>query len=130
MRAEYADEIENKLMHPWPGLSDEEWLEAVRKLHVRIRSLIKPVADFLHRAEAAYIMSRPEGIVRIVRSWPRGMVVLGVPPTRCDAASGGPAPTHSTFVRRLCVGNRPRIAPHAPAGGPCLCRPRGSAARR
>lgn len=36
MRAEYADEIANKLMHPWPDLSDEDWTKAARKLHGRI----------------------------------------------------------------------------------------------
>jgi len=66
MRAEYADEISNKLMHPWPDLTDEEWLEAVRRLHVRVRSL-KPVAAFLHQAEAAYVTAYPEDVVRIIR---------------------------------------------------------------
>jgi hypothetical protein len=64
MRAEYADEITNKVMHPWPGLSDGDWTEAVTALHKRISALIAPVADFLHQAEATYLGSRPRGVVR------------------------------------------------------------------
>lgn len=68
MRAEYADEIANKLMHPWSGLSDAEWEEAVGKLHKRIVALIRPVGSFLHLAEAAYLTSRPPGAVSIIDS--------------------------------------------------------------
>jgi hypothetical protein len=64
MRAEYADEIANKLMHPWPGLSEERWTQAVRALQERITALIKPTLNFLHLAEAAYIGSRTAGVVR------------------------------------------------------------------
>lgn len=64
MRAEYADEIGNKLMHPWPGLSDEEWNKALRSLHSRIRNIIKPVGDFLHLAEATYLDRWPPDVVR------------------------------------------------------------------
>jgi hypothetical protein len=63
MRAEYADEINNKLLHPW-RLSDEDWIAAVSALHEPVTKLIEPVTDFLHRAEAAYLASRPDGVVR------------------------------------------------------------------
>jgi hypothetical protein len=65
MRAEYADEIANKVMHPWPSLRDDEWEKAVRTLHEAVTSLIEPTAAFLHQAEAAYLRSRPRGAVRV-----------------------------------------------------------------
>jgi hypothetical protein len=64
MRAEYADEVANKIVYPWTGLSDEDWLAAARALQERIVALIDPLTSFLHHAEAAYLASRPPGIVK------------------------------------------------------------------
>lgn len=64
MRAEYADEVVNKLVNPWPGLSDDEWNAAARALQARIVALISPIADFLQQAEAAFLASRPPGVVK------------------------------------------------------------------
>lgn len=63
MRAEYADEVSNRLTHPWPELSDDEWESAARALHSRIVALIGPLTSFLHHAEAAFLASRPPGVV-------------------------------------------------------------------
>lgn len=62
-RAEYADEVSNRLTHPWPALSDDEWKAAIRALHSRIVALIGPLTSFLHHAEAAFLASRPPGVV-------------------------------------------------------------------
>jgi hypothetical protein len=56
MRAEYADEINNKLLHPWK-LDDDAWLCAVKALHGSITDLIAPITDFLHQAEASFLAS-------------------------------------------------------------------------
>lgn len=63
MRAEYADEVANKIVYPWTGLSDEDWLAAARALQERIVALIEPLTSFLHHAEAAFLASRPPGVV-------------------------------------------------------------------
>lgn len=63
MRAEYADEVSNRLTHPWPELSTAEWESAARALHSRIVALIGPLTSFLHHAEAVFLASRPPGVV-------------------------------------------------------------------
>jgi hypothetical protein len=55
MRAEYADEVVNKIVYPWPSLSDEDWIAAARALQERIVALIDPLTSFLHHAEAAFL---------------------------------------------------------------------------
>jgi hypothetical protein len=64
MRAEYADEVGGKLMHPWPDLTDDDWHAAIRALHSRIRGLLDAVSDYVHHAEAVYLATRPRGVVR------------------------------------------------------------------
>jgi hypothetical protein len=67
MRAEYADEIANKLVHPWAALPDGDWEKAVRALHESITALIDPVSKFLHLAEAAYIGAHVPERVRVIQ---------------------------------------------------------------
>lgn len=64
MRAEYADEVSQKLMHPWSDLTDDDWQAATRALHARIKGLLAAVSDYMHQAETAYLATRPRGVVR------------------------------------------------------------------
>ena len=61
LRAQYADDVAANLVHPFP---DEEADEMGRELHGHIVGLLDPISDYLHHAEAAYLHSRAEGVVR------------------------------------------------------------------
>jgi hypothetical protein len=64
LRANYADEVANRLMHPW-AVDDETWLAWVHELHDRIIELMGTVSEFMHLAEATYLHTRPAGAVRV-----------------------------------------------------------------
>lgn len=63
MRAEYADEISTRLVHPW---DEDEPFPAARALHNAIVAFVGPVSEYIHIVEAAYIHSCPDGVVERV----------------------------------------------------------------
>ena len=60
MRAQYADTVASHLVHPF-GEPQAEGM--AREMHARIIELIKPLNEYLHQAEAAWLRSRPAGTV-------------------------------------------------------------------
>ena len=59
-RAEYADTVATTLLHPF-DLDDRE---AALDMHGRVIDLVGPVSSYIHYVEAAWLSSRPEGVVR------------------------------------------------------------------
>lgn len=64
MRAEYADEVVNQAAHPFDG-DDEDFMPMAGELHHGIRALVEPLAQFVQKAEALYLRTRPRGVVTI-----------------------------------------------------------------
>jgi hypothetical protein len=65
LRAEFADVVSAFLVHPFDGSQ----LEALaRELHGRIVELIGPLSLVLHHAEAHYLRTLPDDILRMPRS--------------------------------------------------------------
>ena len=66
MRAEYADTVSLRLVHPFEG--DDETVRPVAvELHGAIVNLLGPLTRYLHRVEAAYLRSRAPGVVTLVQ---------------------------------------------------------------
>lgn len=65
MRAEYADTVNMRLVHPFEG-DDETVRPVAGELHGAIVDLLGPLTSYLHRVEAAYLRSRPAGVVTIL----------------------------------------------------------------
>jgi hypothetical protein len=65
MRAEYADTVSTHLVHPFEG-DDESVRPVAQEMHQDILNLLGPLTDYLHHVEAAYLRSRPRGVVTLV----------------------------------------------------------------
>ena len=63
MRAAYADEVTARLMHPFVASAEQA---QVRELHTEIVGFVGVVAEFLQHAEAYYLRSRADGVVRTI----------------------------------------------------------------
>jgi hypothetical protein len=65
MRAEYADQVGTHLVHPFEG-DDETVRPVAEEMHDDVLKLLGPLSSYLHHVEAAYLRSRPAGVVTIV----------------------------------------------------------------
>ncbi len=66
MRAEYADIVGIRLVHPFEG--DNETVRPIaEELHGDILNLLGPLSTYIQQAEAAYLTSRAAGVVTLVR---------------------------------------------------------------
>ena len=66
LRALYADEVANQLMHPFDG-SDGDFAAALRELHRAIVELLGKALRFARCAEALYLLTQPAGVVTFER---------------------------------------------------------------
>jgi hypothetical protein len=66
MRAEYADKVSSHLVHPFEG-DDDSVRPVAEEMHRDIINLLGPLVDYLQHVEAAYIRSRPPGVVTLVQ---------------------------------------------------------------
>jgi hypothetical protein len=65
MRAEYADIVGIRLVHPFEG-DDDTVRPVAEELHGNILNLLGPLSTYMQQVEAAYLTSRRPGVVTLV----------------------------------------------------------------